>query len=101
MGRGRGRNGVGVDVHAAEPRARHPRGHAAGDVAAGVAGAGFRGVYVDANAVSPATAAHVGDVVTGTGASFVDGDLIGGPARLSGGPRLYLSGERAGDVASL
>src|SRR5438093_5370967 len=36
--------------------------HAARDVAAAVAGARFSGVYVDANAVSPATACEVGEV---------------------------------------
>src|SRR5207244_922870 len=44
----------------------------------------FTGIFVDANAVSPATAARVGSAVK----RFVDGGIVGGPPA----PRLYLSG---------
>ena len=57
----------------------------------------FSGVYVDANAVSPATAADVAKAV----GEFVDGGIVGSPPREPGTTRLYLSGERAGDVAKL
>ncbi len=57
----------------------------------------FAGVYVDANAVSPATAADVAEAV----GEFVDGGIVGSPPREPGTTRLYLSGERAGDVAKL
>ena len=53
----------------------------------------FQGVYVDANAVSPATAARVGAAVE----RFVDGGIVGGPPA----PRLYLSGAEATLVAEL
>jgi hypothetical protein len=53
----------------------------------------FQGVYVDANAVSPATATRVGAAVE----RFVDGGIIGGPPA----PRLYLSGAEAPLVAEL
>jgi 3-hydroxyisobutyrate dehydrogenase-like beta-hydroxyacid dehydrogenase len=53
----------------------------------------FNGIFVDANAVSPATARAVGASV----ARFVDGGIVGGPPA----PRLYLSGAEAGAVASL
>ena len=68
--------------------------HAALEVARS---ARFSGVYVDANAVSPATAAKVSDVVD----EFVDGGIVGSPPREPGATRLYLSGERAADVAAL
>ncbi len=74
---------------------------AALDVAEGVAAAGYRGVYVDANAIAPATAARVAAAVERSGARFVDGGIIGPPATRPGTTRLYLSGEGAGDVAAL
>jgi len=63
--------------------------------------AGFRGIYVDANAISPATARNVGRVVEKAGASFVDGGIIGPPPVEGGRPRMYLSGGAAGEVAAL
>ncbi len=75
--------------------------HAALDVARRVAGAGFRGVYVDANAISPATAREVAGLVEGGGASYVDGGIIGTPPVTPGFIRLYLSGPRAGEVRDL
>src|SRR5262245_44549316 len=53
--------------------------HAALDVA--VAARGFRGLYVDANAVSPATARKIASVVSDAGATYVDGGIIGLPPR--------------------
>jgi len=75
--------------------------HAALDVARRVAGAGFEGVYVDANAISPATAREVAGIVEGGGASYVDGGIIGTPPVAPGFIRLYLSGPRAGEVCDL
>lgn len=60
---------------------------------------GFEGTYLDANAISPATAAEVAEIVTSGGAGYVDGGIIGGPPTERGTTRLYLSGERAGEVA--
>ncbi len=62
---------------------------------------GFTGVFVDANAISPATAREVAATVSAGGASYVDGGIIGGPPNRSPGTRLYLSGDRAGEVAAL
>ena len=70
---------------------------AAVDVARSVRGAGFNGVYVDANAVSPVTARRLADIA---GDGFVDGGIIGPPAIRPGATRLYLSGELAAKVAS-
>lgn len=72
--------------------------HAALDVAR--TAAGFRGLYCDANAVSPATALEVARIVEEGGATFVDGGIVGGPPR-EPGTRLYLSGAEASAVAAL
>ncbi len=69
--------------------------HAAVDLARSVAG--FGGVYVDANAVSPGTAATIAELI---GPGYVDGGIIGPPPVRAGTTRLYLSGARAGDVAA-
>jgi 3-hydroxyisobutyrate dehydrogenase-like beta-hydroxyacid dehydrogenase len=74
---------------------------AALDVGREVASLGFRGTYVDANAIAPETARRVGEVVMAAGATFVDGGIIGPPPRRPGVSRLYLSGAGALDVASL
>jgi 3-hydroxyisobutyrate dehydrogenase-like beta-hydroxyacid dehydrogenase len=71
------------------------------EVARLVAAAGFGGLYVDANAVAPATAREVGDIVGSAGAEFVDGGIIGPPPREAGGTRLYLAGEHAAEAAGL
>jgi len=75
--------------------------HAALDVAREVAAAGFGGVYVDANAISVATAGQVSSVVTAGGAAYVDGGIIGPPPDGAGHTRLYLSGARADEVRAL
>jgi len=73
--------------------------HAALDIARQVTG--FGGIYLDANAVSPATAREVAGIVEAGGASYVDGGIIGTPPVAPGFIRLYLSGPRAGDVRAL
>src|SRR5580658_1423718 len=75
--------------------------HAALGVAREVSAAGFCGLYVDANAVSPATAREVAGIVEAVGAGFVDGGIIGTPPVAPGFIRLYLSGARAGEVLRL
>jgi len=61
----------------------------------------FTGLYVDANAVSPATATEIREVVEAAGARYVDGGIIGPPPDGSNTPRLYLSGPDAPAVAEL
>src|SRR6266576_3556512 len=73
--------------------------HAARDVARQVAG--FGGLYLDANAISPASAGEVARIVAAGGASYVDGGIIGTPPVAPGFIRLYLSGDRAGEVRAL
>jgi 3-hydroxyisobutyrate dehydrogenase-like beta-hydroxyacid dehydrogenase len=61
----------------------------------------FEGLYVDANAVAPATAREVGEVVRAEGGRFVDGGIVGLPPREAGTTRLYLSGADAAEAAAL
>ena len=70
--------------------------HGAVALADAVADAGFTGCYVDANAVSPATARAISSRFE----NFVDGGLIGPPAVRAGTTRLYLSGSGAKRVAA-
>ena len=70
--------------------------HGAVTLADSVADAGFAGCYVDANAVSPATARRIAACFE----NFVDGGLIGPPATRAGTTRLYLSGPDAERVAA-
>jgi hypothetical protein len=96
--------------------------HAALPTARAVAAAGFPGVYVDANAISPGTACDVRTVIEAAGGRYVDGGIIGSPpgpapgqtpasgaVTSPGGTRLYLAagpggseaGGPAGQVAAL
>lgn len=88
---------------------------AAVEVAEQVSGLGFDGLYLDVNAVSPATARQIGRLFP----RFVDGGIVGPPpsssrasqpapgdsmqtrGHHSGGTRLYLSGDEASAVAGL
>ncbi|MFU8814434.1 MAG: DUF1932 domain-containing protein, partial [Pseudomonadales bacterium] len=72
-----------------------PPGEAAA-VAQVVHDAGFAGVFIDANAVAPATARGIAALF---GDRFVDGGIIGPPAAHPGSTRLYLSGADAMAVA--
>ncbi|MCB8945020.1 MAG: NAD(P)-dependent oxidoreductase [Ardenticatenaceae bacterium] len=74
--------------------------HAAEQVASDVIANGFTGLFVDGNAIAPQRAQHIGQMVTTAGAAFVDGGIIGGPAWQVGETWLYLSGERADEVAA-
>jgi 3-hydroxyisobutyrate dehydrogenase-like beta-hydroxyacid dehydrogenase len=73
--------------------------HAAADMAWAVHG--FRGLYVDANAISPGTAREVAQMITDSGGHYVDGGIIGLPPTAPGSTRLYLSGPDAGTVQAL
>jgi 3-hydroxyisobutyrate dehydrogenase-like beta-hydroxyacid dehydrogenase len=73
---------------------------AASSLAESVLGTGFTGIFVDANAVSSGTARDLASMIEDAGAHFVDGGIIGPPARREGSTRLYLSGAEASSVAS-
>ena len=62
---------------------------------------GFSGLYLDANAISPATAAEVARVITAGGGRYVDGGIIGMPPEKPGSTRLYLSGADAGEIPEM
>jgi 3-hydroxyisobutyrate dehydrogenase-like beta-hydroxyacid dehydrogenase len=63
--------------------------------------AGFAGLYLDANAIAPATARRVAAVIESGGGRYVDGGIIGGPPTPTYGPRLYLSGPAASEAGQL
>jgi 3-hydroxyisobutyrate dehydrogenase-like beta-hydroxyacid dehydrogenase len=73
--------------------------HAAEDVAGQVISQGFKGLYLDANAISPQKAERIGNLLAEAGISVVDGGIIGGPAWTPGETWLYLSGKDARRVA--
>lgn len=86
-----GADGVEIVISVCPP-------HASVDVARAVHDAGFSGLYVDGNAVSPATAETMHRLF---GTHYVDGGIIGPPAWRAGATRFYLSGAHAETVAAL
>jgi len=62
------------------------------DVAVEVSAHPFTGIYVDGNAISPASMAHISAIMGRTEATVVDGSVIGSPPSDSKSARLYLSG---------
>lgn len=62
------------------------------EVAAALAQADRRTVYVDCNAIAPSSVRAVADVVTTNGGGFVDVGIIGSPPREAGTTRFYASG---------
>ena len=73
--------------------------HAAEQVATTVAEAGFHGLYLDANAISPQRATRIAQILQENDIQFVDGGIIGGPAWKPGETWLFLSGESAEEIA--
>jgi 3-hydroxyisobutyrate dehydrogenase-like beta-hydroxyacid dehydrogenase len=73
------------------------------EVAAAVArvGRGAPAVVADLNAVSPATARCVAELLGEAGVEVVDGAISGPPPRAAGTTRIYLAGRRADAVAAL
>jgi 3-hydroxyisobutyrate dehydrogenase-like beta-hydroxyacid dehydrogenase len=69
------------------------------EVANSVLAQGFKGMYLDANAIAPQRAKHIGHAMTAAGIEFVDGGIIGGPAWKPGTTVLYLSGNAAEQAA--
>ena len=74
--------------------------HAAEEIAESVLRCGFRGLYVDANAISPQRIVRMAERMALAGIDLVDGGVIGGPAWQPGRTWLYLSGERAQEAAA-
>jgi 3-hydroxyisobutyrate dehydrogenase-like beta-hydroxyacid dehydrogenase len=72
----------------------------AGRVAASVKRTGAQPLYVDGNSISPSTAKAIGAIITGAGAEFVDGGIIGGANDLDKAT-FHFSGARAAEVARI
>ncbi len=74
----------------------------AGDVAGAMGRTGAKPVYVDCNAISPATANDIAAVITAAGAPFIDAGIIGmAPDGHGPGPRFYVSGSDTGPMQAL
>jgi 3-hydroxyisobutyrate dehydrogenase-like beta-hydroxyacid dehydrogenase len=72
---------------------------AADKVADSVIEQGFKGWYLDANAISPQRTINIGQRMEANGIRFIDGGIIGGPTWKPGETRLYLSGKDSNMVA--
>jgi len=73
--------------------------HSAEEVAASVIEQGFKGYYLDANAIAPQRAIKIGQMMDTNGIRFIDGGIIGGPAWNQKETWLYLSGKDAKVIA--
>lgn len=73
--------------------------HAAEGIAKSVIEYGFKGRYLDANAISPQRAIKIGQMLESNGIHFIDGGIIGGPAWTPKETWLYLSGKDAKVIA--
>lgn len=74
--------------------------HAAKAQAQAVLDCGYTGIYADINAIAPATMQDIASVLSAAGIDVVDGGIIGLPPTEPGTTWLYLSGDRASDVAA-
>ena len=66
-----------------------------------LAKASHKPVYIDCNAVAPATAKRIGEVLAGTNCRYVDGGIVGPPPGPNMNPTLYVSGPFANDARKL
>ena len=71
--------------------------YAAESLASDVAAAGFKGTFVDANAIAPQRTIKMSEMMSAAGVNFIDGGIVGPPA-WKPGTTLYLSGPRAMDI---
>ncbi len=62
------------------------------EIAGTVAGFGYRGIYVEANAISPARMQRIATRFTGAGTTVLDGCIFGSPPGGQPPARLYLAG---------
>lgn len=74
--------------------------HLAEDVANQVLRSSFKGLYLDANAISPQRVKQIGRKMDSAGITFVDGGIIGLPFSTPGDTWLYLSGTNARTIAA-
>jgi 3-hydroxyisobutyrate dehydrogenase-like beta-hydroxyacid dehydrogenase len=69
--------------------------------AAAVAATGYRGPYVDGNAVAPETVRRIANILLQSGAALTDAGIVGPPPKTEGTTRFYVSGPDAEGVAGL
>lgn len=50
-------------------------------------------LFADCNAIAPSSSRTIADLITGAGADFLDGGIIGAPPGRSAATRLYVSGD--------
>lgn len=62
---------------------------------------GFKGLYVDMNAIAPQRVERIAERMAAHGTRFISGSIIGGPAWQPNSTWLYLSGKDAQSVADL
>ena len=74
---------------------------AAAEAAAAMTKSGASPPYADCNAIAPATAARIAELVQGAGGVCIDAGIIGGPPADGSGPRFYASGPGAHLLAPL
>lgn len=72
----------------------------AAELARAASSTGARPLVADLNAIAPATAGAIRDELADVGLDLVDGSISGPPPRKPG-TRVYLSGERAEEIAEL
>jgi 3-hydroxyisobutyrate dehydrogenase-like beta-hydroxyacid dehydrogenase len=74
---------------------------AATTVATALQASGEHVVYVDCNAIAPATVRRIGKIITRVGSQFVDVAIIGAPPKREGITRFYVSGADAAEFERL
>jgi 3-hydroxyisobutyrate dehydrogenase-like beta-hydroxyacid dehydrogenase len=65
-----------------------------------IAGHGFQGLYIEANAISPEKASRIGRMMEAGGVRFADACIIGLPVSTRGETWIYLSGRHAHEAAA-
>src|SRR3984957_15926085 len=58
-------------------------------------------IFVDCNALNPGTVLRIARVIEETGATFVDGGIVGGPPKAGYSPKISLPGPASARVAEL
>jgi 3-hydroxyisobutyrate dehydrogenase-like beta-hydroxyacid dehydrogenase len=74
---------------------------AAERVAEEVRGNGFRGLYIEANAIAPAKVQRIAEMLSPSGIRVADGGIVGLPSLEAGETWLHLSGPGAEEAAAL
>jgi 3-hydroxyisobutyrate dehydrogenase-like beta-hydroxyacid dehydrogenase len=74
---------------------------AAGQAAEAMRSRGKGLLYADCNAIAPAKAQAIAEVIRSAGGEFIDAGIIGGPPRPQSRTRIYASGPTAGQLEPL